>query len=253
MANIYSALITGASQGIGLEFVTQFLTNPSVNVQIIIATCRNPENATALQEVKKTSPKVHILKLDVTQFDTYEKVVSEVENIVGKKGLTLLINNAGYMPGIEALDGVTPDALITTITINSVAPVILTKAFRPLLKRSAQVNATKGDGLSMQRAAVFNISSFLGSIALNDKAMRWCYRESKAALNMSTQSLAIELEKDGILVESFHPGHVRTKMGGAHGAIDATTSVNGLIATFLKLKEKNKKGFYTWEGNVMPF
>lgn len=65
--------------------------------------------------------------LDVTQFDTYEKVVGEVENIVGEKGLTLLINNAGYMPGIEALDGVTPDALITTITINSVAPVILTK------------------------------------------------------------------------------------------------------------------------------
>ncbi|XP_018917319.2 uncharacterized protein [Bemisia tabaci] len=129
MEMIQSVLVTGASRGIGLEFVEQFLTSDSLQANIIIATCRSPETATALQELSKSSERVHILKLDVTQFDTYKEFALQVGSIVGDKGLTLLINSAGIAEGSleDTLLDITPQRFISHFTTNSIAPVILTQ------------------------------------------------------------------------------------------------------------------------------
>ncbi|CAH0389134.1 unnamed protein product [Bemisia tabaci] len=258
MTEIYSVLITGASKGIGLEFVKQFLTNKSVKPHIIIATCRNPETATALQELKKSDKKVHILKLDVDHFEAYDKVVGEVKTIVKDKGLTLLINNAAIcVPFSDTLEDVTPEKFISILTTNTVAPVMLTKALYPLLKLSAEKNSKETKGLSVSRAAVINISSIGASIERRKGPALWCYRESKAALNMSTRTMAIEFEKDGILVESFHPGVVDTDLlacpGGPPSEIDTATSVTGMISVMLQLTGKNKEGFPEYTGEILPF
>nr|XP_018908311.1 PREDICTED: uncharacterized protein LOC109037908 isoform X2 [Bemisia tabaci]XP_018908313.1 PREDICTED: uncharacterized protein LOC109037908 isoform X2 [Bemisia tabaci] len=261
MTEIYSVLITGASRGIGLEFVRQFLSESSVQCRIIVAACRSPENANALQELKNSSSKIHILKLDVNQFETFDHFATEVAEIVGNKGLTLLINNAGVATSVSnKLADITPEKFISVLTTNSVAPVLVTKALYPLLKQAAQVQSKNIDGFSVKRAAVINISSVAGSISRNIGNYKcWCYRESKAALNMSTKSLAIELGKDGILVESFHPGFVDTDMtssikeGGQHQKISAFDSVKGMITVMLRLSEKNKEGFYDYNGEIITF
>ncbi|CAH0383356.1 unnamed protein product [Bemisia tabaci] len=262
MEMIQSVLVTGASRGIGLEFVEQFLTSDSLQANIIIATCRSPETATALQELSKSSERVHILKLDVTQFDTYKEFALQVGSIVGDKGLTLLINSAGIAEGSleDTLLDITPQRFISHFTTNSIAPVILTQALYPLLKQSAQVNSSEtNNGLGIKRAAVINNTSILGSIKKCGSHIprNWSYNESKAALNMSTQALAAELEKDGILVESIHPGVVRTDMTkgveDTFPMIDKITSVEGIIAAMVHLKGKNKDGFLDYKGNVLPF
>nr|XP_018908591.1 PREDICTED: uncharacterized protein LOC109038099 [Bemisia tabaci] len=257
MVEINSVLITGANRGIGLEFVRQFLTNTSVRTHIIIATYRSQESSSALLELAKSTTRVYTLKFDVNQFDAYEKFVNDVQSIVGDKGLTLLINNAGIcVPFCDTLDDVTPEKFTSVFTTNATAPVILTKVLRPLLKQSARIHSDKNNGLSIARAAVINISSIAGSCAADIGPLSlYAYRESKAALNMSTISMAIELEKDGILVESLHPGVVDTDMTATHTLpkIDATTSVAKMIEVLLSLNGKNKEGFPSYDGRILPF
>ena len=70
----------------------------------------------------------------MSQFDTYDKFVNDVQSIVGDKGLTLLINNAGIcVPFCDTLDDVTPEKFKSVFTTNATAPVILTKVNTKIL------------------------------------------------------------------------------------------------------------------------
>ena len=71
-----NVLITGASRGLGLEVVRQLLKNPkgtlSQSPSVVIATCRNPDNAPELQALAaEEHNRLYIKKLDVTNFDSY--------------------------------------------------------------------------------------------------------------------------------------------------------------------------------------
>jgi NAD(P)-dependent dehydrogenase (short-subunit alcohol dehydrogenase family) len=82
---------------------------------------------------------------------------------------------------------VTADQMIKTLTVNTVAPLLLSKALVPLLK------------VNKPGSLIVNISSILGSIHLNHPSFGsgsgglYPYRSSKAALNMVTRSLSIDL------------------------------------------------------------
>ena len=71
-----NVLITGASRGLGLEVVRQLLRNPgkvkSMSPSIVIATCRDPDNATELQALAaEEQNRLYIKKFDVTNFESY--------------------------------------------------------------------------------------------------------------------------------------------------------------------------------------
>nr|XP_018916046.1 PREDICTED: uncharacterized protein LOC109043321 [Bemisia tabaci] len=261
MAGIHSVLVTGAWRGIGLEFTKQFLTNPDFRAEIVIATCLVPAEAKDLLELQEKHSALHILELDVTKFDTFNELVNKVQAIVGHRGLTLLINNAGIGSPMHKLESIDADRYISVLKTNTVGPVLLTKALLPLLRQSASVNAARcHDRLSITRAAVINITSIFASILQtgSDKTMEkvraYGYRESKTALNMATQLMSRELEEDGILVESIHPGFVITDMTAQLKATTTTeTSVTSMLKTMLDFSEKNKIGFRSYDGEIIPF
>ena len=92
-----SVLVTGANRGIGLEFVRQFLSL-SPPPKHIIATCRTPESADELKKLASSSSgRVHVLALDVKNYESYSGLVEQVGQIVGNDGLDLLVNNAGVL------------------------------------------------------------------------------------------------------------------------------------------------------------
>ena len=98
-----SFLITGASRGFGLALVKELVSLPTSQVSKIIATVRG--DAPALNEiVEKSSGRVAVVKLDVTDQTSIKKAAAETEPILGEKGLDVLINNAGI--GQFAFQGV---------------------------------------------------------------------------------------------------------------------------------------------------
>ncbi|XP_023726269.1 C-factor isoform X3 [Cryptotermes secundus] len=245
-----SILITGCNRGIGLGLV-KYLTEQAISPPYLFATCRNPAKAEALQEIAEKHKNVHILQLDVTDFESYGNVVKSVDSVVQNEGLNVLINNAGVSSKFTRINFVKVEQMINGFMTNTIAPLMLTKAFVPLLKKAAQNKSS--ESLSASRAAVINFSSVLGSVAENSQGGLYPYRASKAALNAVTRSMSVDLKSDGILVTSMHPGWVKTEMGGQNATLTVEESVSNLIKTVLALNEKHSGKFIQYDGQEVPW
>jgi NAD(P)-dependent dehydrogenase (short-subunit alcohol dehydrogenase family) len=81
----------------------------------------------------------------------------------------------------------------------------------------------------------------------------YAYRSSKAALNKMMQVLAVELEREGIVVCPVHPGWVRTDMGGPGAELAAPESAKGLRALIESLRPEHSGRFWTWDGREHPW
>jgi len=251
MANLSfkSVFITGSNRGIGLEFVKQLIAYPQPPKHIF-ATCRQPDTAKELQELSDKYPGLHIHQFDVLNYASYPVIVEWVEGILQGEGLNVLINNAAVMHR-DGLSEVTRDSLMTEIESNAVAPLLLSKALLPLLKKSAASSSI--NGLSINKAAIINVSTMMACIADNTSGGIYPYRASKAALNMITKSLSVDVKPDGILALVVHPGWVRTDMGGPKGLIDAPESIAGLLKVFGGLSEKDSGRFLKYNGDELPW
>ncbi|CAK1552648.1 unnamed protein product [Leptosia nina] len=206
------------------------------------------------KELKSTAEKyknLHILNLDVKHNQQIDAVATKIAEVVKDNGLNVLINNAGVTTRFTKLNLVKADQLLENLTVNTIAPILLTKALYPLLKQAASINNDKAMGV--QKAAVINMSSILGSIAQNDQGGFYPYRCSKAALNAATKSMSIDLRKDEILVASMHPGWVKTDMGGKNAPIDIDTSVCGIFETITNFTEKDTGKFFQYDGSELPW
>ena len=78
------------------------------------------------------------------------------------------------------------------------------------------------------------------------------YRASKAAANNLMRTISNHFLNDNIIVSSYHPGWVRTDMGGANADISAQESATGLINHFLKLQKSDTGKFFNYDGKPLP-
>ncbi|XP_054166241.1 uncharacterized protein LOC128963752 [Oppia nitens] len=225
--SLQTVMVTGANRGIGLELVRQLLAEPNPP-QHLIATTRAKANRAELDALAVKHPNLHVIDMESKDYNSFTAytptgVVAQVQQIVGSSGLDTLINNAGVLIP-KLLDTVTANDMIENFEINTVSPLMLTKALLPLLK-IASVH---------RKTAVVNISSSLGSIELAKPRPngQWFsifpYRCSKAALNMISQCLSTDLKRDNIYVISMNPGHLKTDLGGPTAQIEVADGVNEL-------------------------
>ena len=242
-----SIVITGGNRGIGLEIVKQLLSLPNPP-GYIFATCRSLESASELNSLSEGNNNLHVVQLDVNDFEGFNQVVSEVERKLEGRGLDLLLNNAGIMDR-STLNEVTAERMIDVYKTNTVAPLMLAKAFRPLLRRAASRSSNEDSA----KACIVNISSVLGSITENSGRTFYPYRSSKAALNMITKSLSIDLESEGIMAVTLHPGWVKTDMGGQNAAVTTKESVEGLLTVIGSLDNSTNGGFFDFTGKALPW
>lgn len=243
-----SVLITGCSRGIGLELVKHFLKLQPPPTHLF-ATCRSPETAKDLKEMAATNPSIAIVKLDTTEQSSIDAARAMVESRLEGSGLNLLINNAAILQR-SPLDVVTAEMMVEHYRVNCAAPLMVTKAFLPLLKIAA--NADRDKPMSCSRSAIINISTGVASISENSSGGNYAYRASKAGLNMVTTNLAIELKGDGIIATAVHPGWVRTDMGGANARISTEESVSLIMNVLAKLQGEDGTGkFYHCKGHII--
>ncbi|XP_035218473.1 C-factor-like [Stegodyphus dumicola] len=190
--------------------------------------------------------------MDVTLQEELEVARTIVEEIVGDRGLTLLINNAGILQR-EAFPYVTPENLELHFRVNTVAPLMVLQTMLPLLEKAASFHS---DGMSIRKAAVLNISSTLGSITNAGFAKELKvpgYQISKAALNMAMRVTAASIREKGILVIMMCPGWVKTDMGGPDAQLTPDESVGAILKTLTTLNEIHHGILMDKTGNECPF
>ncbi|KAK6039656.1 c-factor family protein [Cooperia oncophora] len=198
--------------------------------------------------------RLSIVELDVNDDNSIRRAYKEVEKIVGDGGLNVLVNNAGIL--IQYFFNREPDrsVLAKVIDTNAVSVAVLTQIFLPLLRKAASHG---NDEFSVDRAAILNISSDMGSVGANNSGSAQknslAYRMSKSALNCLSRNLSVDLESERILVASFHPGWVRTDMGGEDGEISVEESTALLMSSFAKLNKAHHGGYFSKTLEAMAY
>lgn len=250
MSSPSSVLVTGANRGIGLELVRQLaaLASPP---SVIFATYRDEEKAKDLLKLAadtKTST-IRPWKIDVTDVAAYPELVAGVSSVVGDRGLNLLLNNAGIAKRTARIEDEDRKDLLHTYEVNTVVPILLTKAFLPLLLSAAESGS--GSPFTWSRSAIVNVTSSIGSISEASSAGFYAYRMSKAALNMATKVMSVEFKTRGILAVGIHPGWVITDMGGPSAKLTTQQSVQAMLDTMGKLTEASNGGYLNFDGKPL--
>lgn len=225
-----TVLVTGANRGIGLELARQYRGAG----WRVIGCCRRPESAEALTAVLGGEP---IRTLDVTRPADIERLATDLRGVA----IDLLVNNAGVLtPPDQSLALHDHAAWVTSFETNAIGPFLVTRALVPNL-------------MAGSRKVVATLSSRMGSVADNNSGGYYAYRSSKAALNAVMRSLALDLRERGIVVTLFHPGWVRTEMGGPAALLEPREAVATLRETIGRITLRDSGRFLNLDGSELPW
>jgi NAD(P)-dependent dehydrogenase (short-subunit alcohol dehydrogenase family) len=211
-------LITGANRGIGAGLAAAYATRGDE----VTATARDGSGTA---------------RLDVTDPMSLRVLADKM----GDRAVDLLICNAGvFLDRGETLeDGYAPGLWEKTFAVNVTGVFLTVQALLPNLARSAA-----------PKIAI--VASQMGSSTRNTGGS-YIYRASKAAAVNLGRNLATDLAPRGIAVGIYHPGWVRTDMGGGAADIGTEEAVAGLVARFEALDLGTTGCFETWDGRPHAF
>jgi len=234
----WNIFITGASGGIGLEFVRQYLNDGCR----VFATYRNDDLASQLKSLKGD---LELFPLDIRKVKQIEQVRDQLKD----ESIDILINNAaigGPADQSATFGQIDIESWSELMQTNVFYTVKLTEMFFDLVKRS-------------QGKKIVFISSRSGSISERGKLAHhlpggtYIYRSSKAALNAVTQSLAFDYTLEGISVIVLHPGWVKTKMAGNKADLTVDQSVKSMKKLISSFVPAMNGVFYNFDGKIIPW
>lgn len=240
------ALVTGAYKGLGFEWCRQL---GKLGYKVIL-TARDLEKAQdAAERLNEQELVIYHKALEVTDENQIQAIALWANEMFGH--IDLIINNAGINPKDYSdksrmakafyLDSLDAKELMEVIHINSIAPLLIIKHFRLLLKQSEQ-------------PIVINISSWLASVSNLTFGGHYGYVGSKNLLNVLNKSMANELKNDNIISINVNPGWVQTDMGGLKAQFTTEEAVKNLIENILlKVKIADSGKFLNFDGNIHPW
>ncbi|MBL4583888.1 MAG: SDR family oxidoreductase [Pseudomonadales bacterium] len=226
MPQTKTALIVGASRGIGLGLV-KTLRDQGWSV---IATVRseNPEGP-------HTLPGVEVHPLDITNQFAVKSFAEQMHN----QPLDLLFVCAGIAgPQHQSASNADDHEILDVFQTNAIAPLSVAQQLSGNLKEGA---------------VLAFMSSVMGSVEGNQSGGMELYRASKAALNSMIRSYAARLSNRKIAVLALHPGWVRTAMGGEQAPVSVSESAEGLVAQIEKRQGSAQQGFFDYLGESIAW
>jgi len=223
-----SALIIGASRGLGLGLAKELLTRG----WHVTATVRAAGKDMGLE---KFHDQVTLDTVDINNLRSVEAFVARVKS----QTYDVVFINAGI--------GGPQDKTAETVTEEEMAHLFMTNAISPVRLAYKLLETVKpGTGI------LAFMTSILGSVTLGAKGFAPLYSASKSALNQLTRSFADVMEAD-ITVLSMHPGWVKTDMGGDGADIDVATSVKGLADVLEAKAGSGKHEYLDYQGKTIPW
>jgi len=215
-----TVVITGASRGIGRALFDAY----SSQGETVFGTHRSADAGSMLQ-LEVTDPASHC----------------DLAGRLKDRPVDLLVCNAGIYPDKgERLENGYPAEMWAAGFAANVTGVFLTiQALLPNLRAS--------------RAGKIAIISSQMASHTRAPGGSYIYRASKAAALNLGRNLASDLRPDGIAVGIYHPGWVRTDMGGQSADISVAESADGLVARFDALTLDTTGCFETWDGRAHPY
>ena len=228
-----TCLITGANRGIGLELTRLYAQSGAT----VIATARVPDAAVQLQKLKAAQPGVHIHALDVTDALSCAGLAAALS----RRPIDVLIANAGVTgPRGGIQDPGNTAALWAHVLATNVTGVFFTvSALSPNVAAAAQ-------------GKIAIIASRMGSSSAANGSTH-LYRASKAAAANLGANFAAEFKPKGIAVGVYHPGWVKTEMGGADADITVAVSAAGLVKRFAHLSLSTTGVFEDYAGAAIAY
>lgn len=220
-----TTLITGASRGIGKALAELFAENGE---QVICAVRTLPEDRIAGAEY---------LTLDVTDPASHRDLAAA---LAGRPIDTLVCNAGVYLDKGNTLDaGFAAEDWAATYAANVTGVFLTVQALLPNLRAAAP-------------SKIAILSSIMASSA-RAPGGSYIYRSSKAAVLNLGRNLAADLRGQDIAVGIYHPGWVRTEMGGDSADISVDESVSGLWNRIGALSLETTGCFKDYAGTQMPF
>lgn len=222
-----TALVTGASQGWGLEITKQLLKKEFS----VIATYRSEISEELEKLTTQHKNSMRVFQMDVTDIQSVQKVAEKITS------LDLLINNAGTFSQKmgQRFTEIPSETWQKIFETNFYGVVNTTRAFLPALQK------TKAPQVVM-------VSSQLASLSANTGGGFHPYRVSKVAVNMLTQSLRAEFPHTDFRLVT--PGHIKTRMGGDTATFDATESAVRLIKFLEQPKAGDTRLYHMFNGFI---
>ncbi len=190
-----SVLVTGCSSGIGYGVVKKFINEG----YLVFGTVRKKRDEERLK--KELGEQFVPVQMDVTDAKSIREAAKSVSKILGGKGLSGLINNAGTVsPG--PIVHMKMSEIKSMFEVNTYGPLEVARAFLPLL--GFRKNHASDPG------RIVNISSGSGQIAV---PFLGAYSGTKHALEGIMNTLRQEVKPYGIEVVTVAPGFVNSSIG----------------------------------------
>ncbi len=187
------ALISGGARGMGAAEARMFARE---GARVVIGDVLDVEGRQVEAEINEVGGECVFVHLDVTQESQWRQAVETAVARFGK--LDVLVNNAGIVRR-TLVEDTTAEEWDLIMDVNAKGVFLGTKAAIPEMRKA-------GGG------SIINISSISGM--LGQDYVSGAYNASKGAVRIFTKSTAVQYAKEGIRVNSIHPGAIDTPMAG---------------------------------------
>ncbi|MBM3513023.1 MAG: SDR family oxidoreductase [Alphaproteobacteria bacterium] len=232
-----TALVTGSSRGLGLEFVKQY----AADGWSVIATCRDPAKSPLLERVAAgATGRVAVEAMDVTDFGQVDRLAAKLKGTA----IDVLVNNAGIARDDverQRMGAMDYDGWLALLKTNTLAPIKVAEALM-------------GNVAASGKKTIAAISSTVGSLVEMDYPV-YPYATSKAALNKALRLMAAQFRDRGVIVLALCPGHAKTDMGNmAPGAsVEVDASIAGMRKIIAGATMATSGSFTRWNGEKISW
>jgi NAD(P)-dependent dehydrogenase (short-subunit alcohol dehydrogenase family) len=197
-----TALVTGAGRGIGRAIAIALAAE---GARVVLAARSQDELDNVVAEIQAAGGTAFGLTVDLSQREQTKKLIERANETAGP--IDILVNNAGVGSSQDArpLAEFNDDFWDLTLEVNTTVPYLLSKAALPHM-------------FEQKWGRIITVSSINGRIAVENGG---AYIASKHGVLGLMRSLALEVAKTGVTVNSICPGPVKTRMNNARVEYDA--------------------------------